>query len=95
MSMSTKIIGFVSDTDETYKKQRKVLLACIEAGLNKLPPETAEYFGSEYPHENLLDDKLETKIPSHQWSADMQEGFEIIVSEIPKDIHKIRFYNSY
>ena len=34
--MSTYVIGFVSDNDETYKKHAKVLLACLEAGIKKL-----------------------------------------------------------
>lgn len=95
MGMSTHIVGFVSEDDETYKKHSKVLIACNEAGINELPKETAKYFDSKYPSLSLLDDKLEVKIPQHEYSADMTEGFEIIVSEIPKGVHKIRFTNSW
>lgn len=73
----------------------KVLNACIEAGISELPKETAEYFGSKYPEQYLLEEKLEIKIPKHEYSEDMTEGFEIIVSEIPEGVHKIRFVNSW
>lgn len=95
MGMSTRVIGFVSPDNEDYRKQSAVLKACIEAGISRLPDETADYFGSAYAEEYLLEEKLSCTIPQHEWHADMQEGYEIIVSEIPADIHKIRFVNSY
>lgn len=93
--MSTKVIGFISAENETYKKHAKVLVACLEAGIEELPKETAAYFGHEWPEKYLLEEKLEVKIPHHVYEADMQEGFEIIVSEIPHGVHKIRFVNCY
>lgn len=95
MSMSTSIKGFVSADNDSYKKHSKVLIACIEAGIEELPKETAEYFGSKYPEKYLLEEKLQTKIKTHLWSNDSAQGFEIIVSEIPEGVHKIRFYNSW
>lgn len=95
MGMSTRITGFVSSENENYKKHSKVLIACIEAGISELPKETAEYFGSKYPEKYLLENKLEIEIPKHKYNEDMTEGFEIIVSEIPDDVHKIRFVNSW
>ena len=95
MGMSTRITGFVSPENENYKKHSKVLIACIEAGISELPKETAEYFGSEYPDQYLLEEKLEIKIPKHEYRGDMTEGFEITVSEIPEGVHKIRFVNSW
>jgi hypothetical protein len=95
MGMSSRVTGFVSPEDENYKKHAKVLNACIDADIKKLPKETAEYFGSDYPEEYLLEEKLETRIPHHDYSADMTEGFEIIVSEIPEGVYKIRFTNNW
>jgi hypothetical protein len=95
MEMSSKVLGFVSADNETYKKHTKVLIACYEAKIKELPKETAKYFGSKFPEIYLLDEKLQTKIPTHKFQAEMQEGFEIIVSEIPEGVHKIRFVNSY
>ena len=92
--MSMSITGFVSPNNEKYKKHAKVLIACLEADVS-LPKETAEYFGSTYPDKYLLDEKLEIEIKKHKYYEDMVEGFEIIVSEIPEDVHKIRFVNNY
>ena len=95
MSMSTHIKGFVSEENDIYKKHSKVLMACLDAGIEKLPKETAEYFGFEYPEKYLLEEKLEVDIPMHEYHADMVDGFEIIVSEIPAGVYKISFTNSY
>lgn len=91
--MSTRITGFVSPEDKNYKKHSKVLIACIDAGISELPKETAEYFGSKYPSKHLLEEKLEVYVPKHEYNEDMIEGFEIIISEIPDGVHKIRFVN--
>lgn len=93
--MSTNVVAFISEDDETYQKHAKVLRACIDAGIEKLPKETAEYFDLDYPEEYLFEEKLETPIKTHKWGEDMRDGFEIYVSEIPEGVHKIRFYNSY
>ena len=93
--MSTHVIGLRTDKDETYQKHLKVLKACIEAGIKKLPEETAIYFDCEYPEEYLAEEALTVEIPSKEYSADMSEGYEIKVSEIPVGVEKIRFYNSY
>lgn len=95
MGMSTHVIGLRSDNDPTYKKHAKVLEACNEAGIEKLPKETALYFKSDYPDLDLLTEALIVKIPTKDYSADMQEGYEIDVKSIPAGVEKIRFYNSY
>lgn len=95
MSLSTKVIGFVSPDNEKYKKHSKVLIACYEAGIKKLPKETTEYFGEEYPELYLLEEKLQITLPTHEYIGDSQRGIEIIVSEIPDGVHKIRFVNSW
>jgi hypothetical protein len=95
MGMSTNIVGFVSPENEIYQKQVKVLKACIDADISELPKETAEYFGSKYAEEYLIEEKLTTNIITHEYSNDYQSGYEIIVSEIPEGVHKIRFVNSW
>jgi len=93
--MSTRITGYVSPENENYKKHAKVLNACIEAGISELPKETAEYFGSKCPEKYLLEEKLEVNIPASKWNTEYSSGYEIIVSEIPDGVHKIRFVNSW
>ena len=63
--------------------------------VERLPEETADYFGSEWPELNKLEEKLEVDIPYHNYSKNMTEGFEIIVSEIPNGVFKIRFTNTW
>lgn len=95
MGMTTKVKGFVSPEDDIYKKHSRVLLACIDAKISELPKETAEYFGGKYPEREMLEDKLEVKIPKHVYNEESEEGFEIIVGEIPVGVYKIRFVNSW
>ena len=95
MSQSMRVIGFVSPIDKEYRNHSNVLLACIEAGIKELPKETAIYFGSKYPEKYLLEEKLEIDIPHREYKEDMQDGYDVLVSEIPEGVHKIRFYVSY
>lgn len=93
--MSTNVMGFVSPENEMYKKQCKVLMACIDAGIKELPAETAKYFGSKTPYEELIEEKLQINLKLNPWSCEYGSGYEIIVSEIPEGVDKIRFYNSW
>lgn len=95
MSMSTSVIGFVSPDDPTYQKHLKVLMACIEADIEALPKETADYFGYDYPEECAAEEKLLISIPIKEWGDENSEGYELIVSDIPEGVHKIRFANSW
>jgi len=95
MSMSTYVTGFVLPNDETYKKHVKVLEACLEADIEKLPEETAKYFDCSYPSKRLIEEKLTIEIPIHENNIEAEDRLEILVSEIPKGVHKIRFTNSY
>jgi hypothetical protein len=95
MGMSTHIKGFVSPENELYKNHSKVLLACLGAGIKELPKETAEFFDCKFPALYLLEEKLEINIPFKEYNEDMGDGYEVIISELPKEVYKIRFYNSY
>lgn len=96
--MSTYIQAFIPDTDDLYQKQKKVFIACMEAGID-LPKETAEYFGSQYPEKYLLEEKLIVRMKEgvhyKNYNADMQDGFEIELKDIPQGVTKLRFVNSY
>jgi len=95
MSMSTDVVCFISPEDEEYKKHSAVLQACLNAGIRKLPEETANYFGDDFPDPYLFEKKLTITTPIHEWERDSSQGYEILVSEIPKGVYKIRFYNSW
>lgn len=95
MGMTTKVIAYISPDNEKYKKHAKVLLACHEAGIKELPEETAKYFNTKEPDPYYLEEILEKRITTHEFYGDMVEGFEVFMDELPKDIYKIRFINSY
>ena len=95
MSMSTHVTGYISEDSEEYQKHKRILLMCDKEGVS-LPKETHDYFGDETNNvEMLLEEKLECEIPKHEFNRDMDQGFEVFISEIPKGVHKIRFVNSY
>ena len=95
MGMSTHIVAFVSDNDPEYQKQKAVLDACLAAGIEELPKETAEYFGQEWPDAEIGEARLEVDLPVAEWKDDMKEGYEVKIEDIPAGVYKIRFYNSW
>lgn len=88
MSMSTHVVFLRSADDPTYQKYLKIYRACEEAGL-VAPPEVTSYFedGEEGP--------LEVRCYPREWNDDMQQGYEIDVSDIPEGVKIIRFWNSW
>lgn len=95
MGMSTHVTALRSEDSEEYQKHAAVLEACIEAEIEVLPKETANFFGSEGPCESLLTEKLELEINHTEYNDECDQGIEIKVSDIPKSCEIIRFYNSY
>ena len=101
MSMSTHIIGF-RPPDEKWRKMKAVWDACVAADMS-IPNTVHEFFGGESPDPNGVEVDLFSSALYHhgkpsavkKWNADMQEGFEVDVTKLPKDVTIIRFYNSY
>lgn len=91
MRVSHSVTAYVSPKNKTYKKHANVVKACLEAGVEFLPKETAEYFGSNSVDKNLLHEKLETRIPVKEVCEDDGFYYEILVKDIPKDVYKIWF----
>ncbi len=91
MSMSSHVVGF-RPPDETFDKMFVVWNTCQEAGVT-VPKEVQEFFGWESPDENgIVVDIKEAVTP---YNADYQDGFEVDITKLPKDVKIIRFYNSY
>jgi len=90
--MEINVYGYISPENPTYQKHAKVLKACINASIEKLPEETARYFNSykNIPDVEDLDKKLEIKIPIHDKFTDDSEEYEIFIHELPKGIYKIK-----
>ncbi len=89
MSMSSHVVGFM-EPDAEFKKMYAVYTACREANVEP-PDEVDEYFQYETPDELGMQVGLDLT----EYKDDMQEGYELRVSEIPKGVTVIRFFNSY
>jgi hypothetical protein len=98
MGMSTHIRAFIPDTDKDYQRHKNVLWVC-KSNKVSLPKETADYFGSTSPEENLLEEKLEIELEEEthysKYNAPEAEGIEIELDKLPKGVTKIRFINQW
>jgi len=89
MSMTTHVIGIVP-ADEKWLKMKEVWDVCRAAGFDP-PDEVYDFFEGQDP-----DDKgMAVEIPHEEWAADMDQGVEIEVANIPDKVKIIRFYNSW
>ena len=79
--------------------------ACLKAGV-VIPKEIQKYFSLDGDEDRVLELKnvyedelltfsLDGKPGVSDYSDDMQEGYEIDLKKLPKDVTKIRVYNSY
>ena len=95
MGMSSHVTFLRSQDNPHYKRMLKIKYACEEAGVN-YPEEVDEYFGG-YGIDNQDEYPLEVSARGveKEYRAEMEEGFEIKVSDIPEDVDVIRFVNSY
>lgn len=94
----TYIVG-VRPPDEKWKKMKAVWDACKAAG-TEIPKDVYEFFDHETPDDKgvLVELSSGKDGPHHECVSsyddnDCQEGFEIDVSKIPKDITIIRVVN--
>jgi hypothetical protein len=87
---------------EDFLKHMAVNKACLDAGIKKLPEETAAYFGLEYPEcesemENraleIANNKLNGAV--REMDEEYRDGYEVDISKLPKDAKVIRFFVSY
>lgn len=95
MSMSSHVVFLRSKDNEEYQKMLKVKRVCDETGI-EYPKEVESYFSGDGDYEIgedvplYMDADKETK----EYNGDMEKGLEIKVSDIPKGVEVIRFYNS-
>lgn len=94
MGMSTFVKGY-RDPNGIYEKHVRVLEACREAGIS-LPKETALFFNCDHPDDVDPSEALRVKVPYKEVNPyDAAEGYEITLSELPKDVSRIVFINSW
>lgn len=93
MSMSTHVVGF-RPPDDTWRKHKAVWDACVKAGVH-VPKETNEFFGYDKPDDAGVTVELEKHECCAEFSEFGRNGIEIDLSNLPKQVTKIRFYNSW
>lgn len=91
--METRVVG-IKPPDEKWKAMKKVWDACSEAGVEP-PVEVLEFFGDEDPDDAGVVVGLGDHSCVKEYRAEMQQGFEIVIDALPKDVKIIRFYNSW
>ena len=91
MGMSTHVVAF-READEKWHKMKAVWDVCEESGV-PIPDAVLGFFDYESPDPA----GVEIEIPKHEWTNGdtLQDGFEVHLDEIPKDVKVIRFYNSW
>lgn len=94
MGMSTHVIGF-RPPDARWKKMKAVYDACIAAETTP-PKEVMEFFGHEDPDDSGVEVEIEDTDAVSEYSDEYSaHGYEIDIRKLPKDVHILRFYNSY
>jgi hypothetical protein len=89
VSMSTSVVGFVPP-DAEYKKKEAAWHACKAAGVD-IPRELEKFFDDREPDPA----GMRVSIPAKEWRSDCQDGYEVFIADLPKNVKVIRFYNSY
>ena len=93
MGMSTHVIAF-KPPDETWHKMKAVYDACTKAGTS-IPPEVSRYFDGSAPDPSGVEVSLDKSPACKEYRAEMQNGYEVDLTKLPKDVEIIRFVNSY
>ena len=95
MGMHSYVEFLRTKDNEHYKRMLKIKHACDEAEIDP-PEEVDEYFGGdgvdnrdEYPLE------VSGRDIATEYHAEMIDGYEVKVSDIPEGVEVIRFCNSY
>lgn len=92
MSMSTCVMGF-RPPDEKYEQMKEIWLACKKAKV-EIPEEVSDFFEDMDPDDAGIKVGL-SKECCREYSGDMEEGYEVDITKLPKDVKIIRFVNSW
>lgn len=89
MSMSLSVTGY-KPPDNKWKKMKAIWDACEEAEI-KLPVEVERFFGGYDPDDSGVEVDLDGTSCCSSYREEMEQGFEIEVAKLPKDVKVIRF----
>jgi hypothetical protein len=93
MGMSTHVIG-IRPPDAKWNQMKAVWDACKNAGIE--PPEKVkDFFEYDSPDPAGIRVELQGNPCVRAYSDDMQQGFEVDITKLPKDVKILRFFNSY
>ena len=89
--------------DETWLKYKGIIDSLEAAGLSweDAPDEVLDFFDHEPPDPQGITVELGSEYQGskheccEQWAAEMENGFVIDISKLPKNITHIRFVNSF
>lgn len=93
MSMSTHVIGF-RPPDKRWKEMKEVYDTCIKAKVG-IPEEVDDFFGNMKPDESGVKIEIEETGAVEEWNDDYNQGFQVDITKLPKDLKYVRFYNSW
>jgi hypothetical protein len=96
MSRSTYVHGFIPP-DDRFQKMLGVYRACEKAGV-PIPEEVEDFFNGEPPDEAGVKISLTCgstyKNAVKEYNDDDTQGYEVDLTQLPKDIKILRFLNS-
>lgn len=90
MSMSMCVVGLIP-VDDKWRAMKALWDSCYKLKIAP-PKEVVDFFHGEYPEE---ENAIIAGIKYSTYNADMSEGFEVSLDDLPKDVKKIRFYCSW
>lgn len=93
MSMSTHVIG-IRPPNEKWLKMKKVYDVCEAAGVSA-PREVDEFFNDEEPDKDGVVVELSYETGVSDYNEEMENGYQIDITKLPKDVTIVRFVNSY
>jgi len=93
MGMHTSVYG-IKPAGKKFKEMEKIYHLCNEQGIT-IPDEVDDFFDGETPDSKGVVVELNTNRGVSEYHEEMQEGIEVDLSMLPKDIRIIRFVNSY
>lgn len=91
MSMSTYVRGFRA-VDKKYNEFKAIWDMCEKNDI-EIPTEVGKFFNWRTPDIRGIEVNIEEAI--NPYTGDMEEGYEVDLTKLPKDLKIIRFYNSY
>ena len=83
----------------SFKAHKSIAESCWSIAM-PVPQATKDYFGTaweEFEDSEEIGEWVRVDLPTEQFEyfEDMRDGFEVNLDELPEDIRKIRFVNSY